>query len=62
MNGMERNWREMKETSWEKIYQGCGTIGKPDKNNVVKFSNRFLIPKLDFLKTLKSLGIGNRIC
>ena len=68
VNGMERNWRKMRETSWEKIYQGCGTrtreretcrlVGKPGIYNV-KFSNRFLISKLDFLKTLKSLGIGN---
>ena len=58
----------MRETSWEKIYQGCGTrtreidtcrlVGKPGIYNV-KFFNRFLISKVDFLKTLKSLGIGN---
>ena len=68
VNGMGRNWRKMRETCWEKIYQGCGTrtresetcrlVGKPGINNV-KFSNRFLISKLDFLKTLKRLGLGN---
>ena len=61
VNGMERNWREMKGTNWEKIYHGCGArtrgsetcnlAGKSGKNNVVKCSNRFPIPKLDFWKT-----------
>ena len=61
VNGIERNWREMKETSWEKIYLGrgararesetCRLAGKRGKNNDVKCANRFPIPKLDFLKT-----------
>ena len=63
VNGIERNWREMKETSWEKISrergvrsraresETCRLAGKRGKNNVVKWSNRFPIPKLDFLKT-----------
>ena len=64
----KKKLRKMRETSWEKIYQGCGTrtreidtcrlVGKPGIYNV-KFFNRFLISKVDFLKTLKSLGIGN---
>ena len=55
----KKKLRKMRETSWEKIYQGCGTrtreidtcrlVGKPGIYNV-KFFNRFLISKVDFFK------------